>query len=267
MAMDMTKKIRNFHQARWDEPVIFELSSKGERGIVIPEAEAGIQKATGGMDALLPKGIRRAKKPALPEIGQMQVLKHFLRLSQMTMGADFTVDLGQGTCTMKYSPKINERFARHEKLTALHPLQDESTIQGMLQIIWEMDQYLQEISGLDRFTFQPGGGSQAILAMASVVQAYFDAKGEGDVRDEIITTIFSHPSDAAAAAVKGYKIITLYSDETGLPTLESLKAVLSERTAALFITNPEDTGIYNPQIEAFVEAVHAVGGQIGRAHV
>jgi glycine dehydrogenase subunit 2 len=264
MAMDMKKKIRDFHQAKWDEPVIFELSCPGERGVVVPEVEADIKAAVGSLEELLPKSIRRAKKPALPELGQMQVLKHYLRLSQMTMGGDFTVDLGQGTCTMKYNPKINERYARQAKLTALHPLQDESTVQGMLQIIWEMDGYLQEISGLDRFTFQPGSGSHAILGMASLVQAYFNEKGEGDTRDEIITTIFSHPSDAAAAAVKGYKIITLYSDEkTGLPTLDSLKAVLSNRTAALFITNPEDTGIYNPHIEAFVEAVHQVGGLCG----
>lgn len=263
MAMNMGKKLRNFHQARWDEPVIFELTSPGERGILIPEAEKEIQKSAGPAENLIPENMRRKERPELPEMGQMQVLKHFLRLSQMTLGADFTVDIGQGTCTMKYSPKINERYARHPKLAALHPLQDESTVQGMLQIVWEMDRYLQEISGLDRFTFQPGGGAQAILAMASICQAYFEAKGEAEVRDEIITTIFSHPADAAAAAVKGYKIITLYSGENGLPSLDALKAVVSERTAAIFITNPEDTGIYNPEIAEFVNTVHGVGGLCG----
>ncbi len=263
MAMNMEKKIRDFHQARWDEPVIFELTSPGERGILIPEAEAVVQQDVGPVESLIPAAMRRKRRPELPELSQMQVLKHFLRLSQMTLGADFTVDIGQGTCTMKYSPKINERYARHPKVTALHPLQDESTVQGMLQVVWEMDRYLQELSGLDRFTFQPGGGSQAILAMASICQAYFEERGEGQQRDEIITTIFSHPSDAAAAAVKGYKIITLYSGENGLPSLEALKAAVSERTAALFITNPEDTGIYNPEIAAFVDAVHGVGGICG----
>ncbi len=133
----------------------------------------------------------------------------------------------------------------------------------MLELTYNLEQYMKELSGLDRFTFQPGGGSQAILAMTSICQAHFEAKGEAHKRDEIITTIFSHPSDAAAAAVKGYKIITLYQNENGLPDLEALKAAVSDRTAALFITNPEDTGIYNPEIEAFVNVVHEVGGLCG----
>ena len=103
-----------------------------------------------------------------------------------------------------------------------------------------MDLFLRQISGLDAFSLQPGSGSQAILAMASVMQAYHASRGEADQRDELITTIFSHPSDPAAAKVKGYKIITLYQNEDGLPDVESLKAAVSERTAGLFITNPED---------------------------
>lgn len=263
MAMNMETKLRNFHQAKWDEPIIFELTSPGERGILIPKVEDEIDAEVGSLESLVPESIQRRTQPFLPELSQMQVLKHYMRLSQMNMGADFTVDVGQGTCTMKYSPKINERYAAHPKLTELHPLQDESTVQGMLELTYNLEQYMKELSGLDRFTFQPGGGSQAILAMASICQAYFEDKGETHKRDEIITTIFSHPSDAAAAAVKGYKIITLYQGENGLPDLEALKAVVSDRTAALFITNPEDTGLYNPEIEGFVKAVHDVGGLCG----
>jgi glycine dehydrogenase subunit 2 len=116
---------------------------------------------------------------------------------------------------------------------------------------------------MDRFTFQPGGGSHAILAMASIIHAYHDLKGESEKRDEIITTIFSHPSDAAAAAVKGYKIITLYQNEDGLPEVEALKKAVSERTAGLLITNPEDTGIFNPKIAEFTKVVHDAGGLCG----
>ena len=191
--------------------------------------------------------MRREKPPALPEISQMRVLKHFLRLSQQNLGADLNVDIGQGTCTMKYSPKINEVFASSGKAADLHPDQDESTVQGALRIMYELDLFLREISGLDRFSLQPSSGSQAILAMASIVRKFHEARGEGDKRDEIITTIFSHPSDAAAAAVKGYKVVTIYHDDDGLPDIESLKKAVSDRTAALFITNPEDTGIFNPQ--------------------
>ncbi|GAG11043.1 unnamed protein product, partial [marine sediment metagenome] len=205
----------------------------------------------------------RKKAPALPEISQMRVLKHFIRLSQQCLGADLNVDIGQGTCTMKYNPKINEIFARSPKVAELHPEQDENTAQGALEIMYKVDTFFQEISGMRKFTMQPGGGSSAILAMASIIHAYHHSRGEKDKRDEIITTIFSHPSDAAAAAVKGYKVITLYQNEDGLPDVEALKKAVSERTAGLLITNPEDTGIFNPKIAEFVKMVHEAGGLCG----
>jgi glycine dehydrogenase subunit 2 len=179
------------------------------------------------------------------------------------LGADFNVDIGQGTCTMKYSPKINEVLARMPEVTEVHPWQDESTVQGALEIIYKLDNFLREISGLDQFTFQPGGGSAAILTMASIIHAFHENNGEADQRDEIITTIFSHPSDAAAAAVKGYKLITLYQNEDGLPDVEALQKAVSERTAGLLITNPEDTGIFNPKIDQFTKIVHQAGGLCG----
>ena len=263
MGINRKTKVRKFHQAKWDEPIIFELSNKGERGILVPEIEEEIEATVGDGVSVLPENMKRKKAPALPELGQMQVLKHYLRLSQQNLGADLNVDVGQGTCTMKYSPKINEQFAASPKLTELHPFQDEDTVQGILEIIYNLDVFLREISGMDQFSLQPASGSQAILAMASIVQAYHASRGESDQRDELITTIFSHPSDAAAAAVKGYKVITLYQNEDGLPELEALKAAVSDRTAGLFITNPEDTGIFNPQIAEFTRAVHENGGLCG----
>ena len=259
----MTIKVRNFHQAKWDEPIIFELSNSGERGILGPEIEEEIESSIGDGLSALPQNMRRKHAPALPELGQMQVLKHYLRLSQQNLGADLNVDIGQGTCTMKYSPKINEQLAASPKLTELHPFQDEETVQGILEILYHLDLFLREISGMDRFSLQPASGSQAILAMASIVEAYHASRGESDKRDELITTIFSHPSDAAAAAVKGYKVITLYQNEDGLPDLEALKAAVSNRTAGLFVTNPEDTGIFNPLIAEFTRRVHDAGGLCG----
>jgi glycine dehydrogenase subunit 2 len=129
--------------------------------------------------------------------------------------------------------------------------------------MYELDLFFREISGLDRFTLQPSSGSNAIMTMASIVQKYHETRGEGNQRDEIITTIFSHPSDAAAAAVKGYKIVTVYHNEEGLPDIRSLKKAVSKRTAGLFITNPEDTGIFNPKIAEFIKTVHEVGGLCG----
>lgn len=261
--MNKRTKVRNFHQAKWDEPVIYELSNKGERGILFPEIEREIKTIVGDGFSKLPKNMIRKQLPYLPELSQMQVLKHYLRLSQQTLGADLNVDIGQGTCTMKYSPKINEKLATSPKLTELHPSQDESTVQGILEIIYKLDLFFREISGLDKFTFQPGGGSQAIFAMASIIQAYHDSNGESEKRDEIVTTMFSHPSDAAAPTVKGYKVINIYPNEDGLPDVEALKKAVSDRTAGLLITNPEDTGIFNPKIREFTRIVHEVGGICG----
>jgi glycine dehydrogenase subunit 2 len=143
----------------------------------------------------------------------------------------------------------------------LHPLQDESTVQGALEIIWNLEQLLCEISGLDRVTLQPGAGSAAIWTNVSMIRAYHESRGEAGQRDEVITTAFSHPSNAACARTAGYRIITLQPDPvSGRPALEALKAAVSERTASLLITNPEDTGIYNDEIDQFVRVVHEAGG-------
>jgi glycine dehydrogenase subunit 2 len=257
---DRPLRSSTFHQARWNEPVLFELHSPGESGVCSPIADPDVVEAVGDPADDLPGILRRAEAPALPEIGQMRVLKHYLRLSQETLGADFNVEIGQGTCTMKYNPKVHEVLVRHPKMSEIHPMQEPHTVQGSLQILHETDLYLREISGLDRFSFHPRSGTHAILAMASMVRAHHEQTSD-TVRDEIITTMFSHPSDAAAGHVLGFKIINLDQDpSTGLPSLEKLKEVASDRTAALFITNPEDTGIFNPDIRQFTDAVHAVGG-------
>jgi glycine dehydrogenase subunit 2 len=267
-AQDITKhrffdgrpNLRRFHQARWDEPIIFELSRAGQRGILVPEVEGGIKKEVGDVLATLPEKMRRKRPPKLPELSQPQVLRHYVRLSQENLGTDLNIDVGQGTCTMKYSPKINDQLANTPKLADLHPLQDEGTVQGILEIMYRFEQILKEISGMDRFSLQPGAGSVAIYTNASIIRAYHESRREADQRDEIITTIFSHPSNAACAKTAGFKVITLYPDQDGYPDLEALKAAVSERTAGLLITNPEDTGIFNPRIEEFVQVVHEAGG-------
>jgi glycine dehydrogenase subunit 2 len=263
--MDIQKgsRLRNFHQAKWDEEVIFELHTPGARGIHFPEVENEIAASVGDGLSAIPASMRRTAPPALPEVSQMRVLKHYLRLSQQNLGADFNIDIGQGTCTIKYNPKVNEQIAASPKAKDLHPFQDECTVQGALRVMYELEQFFKEISGLDRFSLQPSSGSHAILTMAAMMHKYHEVRGQADVRDELITTIFSHPSDAAAAATKGYKIITLYPDDQGFPDLEALKAAITDRTAGLFITNPEDIGIFNPRIAEFTRVVHEAGGVCG----
>lgn len=257
--INRNKVVRDFHQAKWDEPIIFELSTPGERGIVVPEAETEIKNKVGDGFSAIPENMRRKQRPELPEVSQHRVLRHYTRLSQETLGADVNLEIGQGTCTVKYSPKINELIARSHKVTELHPLQDPSTTQGILEVMYKMDKSLQAISGMDRFTFQPSGGSQAIYAMAALVRAYHEKQGSAE-KNEIITTIYSHPSDAAAPVVAGYKIRYIFPDEHGYPDLEAFKEVVSDKTAAFFIANPEDTGVYNKHILEFTKLVHKYGG-------
>jgi glycine dehydrogenase subunit 2 len=251
---------RRYHQASWDEPVIFELSQPGQRGVLLPPVEIGIEQEVGNPAQMLPDQLRRTFPPALPEMSQVHVLRHYDRISQENLGVDLNIDIGQGTCTMKYSPKINDQLAHTHKLTELHPLQDFSTVQGILEVMYRLEGMLKEISGMDRFSLQPGAGGAAIYANICMMRAYHASRGEGKQRDEVITTIFSHPSNAAAAKVAGYKVITLYPDSEGYPDLEALKAAVSERTAGLLITNPEDTGIFNPKIAEFTRIVHEAGG-------
>jgi glycine dehydrogenase subunit 2 len=253
-------RLRRFHQARWDEPILFELSVPGQRGILVPAVDAEMRRQAGDVAALLPRRVQRSVPPALPEMSQLHVLRHYDRLSQETLGVDLNIDVGQGTCTMKYSPKVNDQLARSPKMAELHPLQPDETVQGILEIMARFEDILRELSGMDRFTFQPGAGSAAIYTNVAIIRAYHAARGEAGQRDEIITTIFSHPSNGACARTAGFRVVTLYPDDDGYPDLETLKAAVSERTAALLITNPEDTGIYNPRIAEFVAAVHEVGG-------
>lgn len=252
--------LRRYHQARWDEPVIFELSQPGERGILVPELEREVAAATETALACLPPGMRRSEPPRLPEMSQNRVLRHYLRLSQQNLGADLNVDVGQGTCTMKYNPKVNEQLARDARMAELHPLQAADTVQGLLQVYHEMQAILMEVSGMDAVSLHPRSGSHAIYANFAVLRAYQEASGTYGERDEVITTIFSHPSDAACAKLLGYKVITLYPDADGYPDVEALRAALSPRTAALIITNPEDTGIFNAKIREFTDLVRAAGG-------
>lgn len=256
--MANNKGVRRFHQARWNEEIIFELSVPGERGILVPVAESEVQNEVGDGVSVIPDELRRKNPPALPEVNQPRVVRHFTRLSQETLGVDVTADISMATCTMKYSPKVQELLAMHPGIRDVHPLQNEDTIQGILEIYYKMEEFLKEISGLDSFCFQPGGGAQAIFVNACIVRAYHESRGDHN-RDEIITTIFSHPANAGSPATAGYKVLTLMPDKEGLPNLEALKSILSKRTAAVFFTNPEDTGIFNPGIDEFTKAAHTVG--------
>ena len=251
--------LHDYRAPRWDEPFIMEQGTPGERGILVPLAEDGVTAEVGAAADYIPEGMARAAAPELPEMAQYQVMRHYLRYAQMTLGMDLGSDISEGTCTMKYSPRMHEELIRGHRAADVHPWQDEDTMQGLLEIVYETGQYLKSISGMDAFTLQPGGGSHAVFTNACVMRRYFEAKGELGQRNEMITTIFSHPCDAATPMVAGFKVITVMPDENGYPDLEAFRAAVSEKTVGCMITNPEDTGIYNPQIDKYVEILHEAG--------
>ncbi|OGO56453.1 MAG: glycine dehydrogenase [Chloroflexi bacterium RBG_16_72_14] len=249
-----------FHQAAWQEPLVIHTGQPGRRGMLLPDAGPEIRAAAGDVLSPVPNSLRRAEPPGLPELSQPEVVRHYTRLSQMVLANNVSTSLGLGTTTMKYNPVVNELLSRSPKLTELHPDQDESTMQGILELLYRFSAILAEVSGMERFTFQPAGGSQGILANALMMRAYHASRGEAEQRDEVITTIFSHPANAAAPATIGYKVITLYPGPDGIPELDALRAAAGPRTAGLMMTNPEDTGIFNPRVAEYVEVVHAAGG-------
>lgn len=236
-----------FQAPRWAEPVVMEMGCPGRRGVVFDDAPA----------PELPKGAARKTAPALPELTEHDALRHYLHLSQMTLGM-MGVSLF-GTCTMKYNPRIGERAAL-EHLADLHPLQHPDTLQGVLELYDNFSDFLCEVSGMDQFVFQAGGGADAAYTHACVTRAYHASRGELEQRDQIITTIQTHPCSPATANTAGFEVITLSLEEGGYPSLEQLKSVIGPRTAALMVNNPDDMGIYNPDIKEWVRLVHEAGG-------
>jgi glycine dehydrogenase subunit 2 len=244
--------MRRYHAPVWDEPLVMELGQPGRRGFIPPAAEPDLEQE----EFTIPSSLRRATAPGLPELSEFEVQRHYLHLSQQTLGM-LGVNLF-GTCTMKYNPRVNELVV--EALQELNPHQDPDTLQGALELIHGLDLILRELSGMDQFVFQAGGGADASYTHACVTRAYHASRGELDQRREVITTIQTHPCNAATANAAGFDVVTLMIGDDGYPPLDALRETVSERTAALMVVNPDDMGIYNPHIKQWVDLVHEAGG-------
>jgi len=250
-----------YHQQTWEEPLIYDLGSPGERGILPPVIDSTVRAEVGDPVALVPAGMLRTDPPALPQVAQPQIMRHYTRLSQELLAEDSAILLSQGTCSMKYSSKVNERLVNMEEHLELHPRQDEDTVQGILEVLYQFSECLKAISGLDGVSLQPASGSQGVFSNARTIRRYHEDSGLGlDQKDEVVTTIFSHPCCPAIPHMAGYKVITVYPDDTGYGSLDKFKAAINERTAALQICCPDDTGILHPQIDKICELVHEAGG-------
>ncbi len=236
------------------EPSIYELSRPGRRGVFLPVCDVPVRP----LELLLPAAQLRRESAALPEVAEPEVVRHFTRLSNF----NHHIDKGPyplGSCTMKYNPKINEETASLPGFAQLHPLQPEETVQGALELIYNLCGLLAEIAGMDAVSVAPVAGAQSEFAALLMTRSYFRDRGETS-RREVMIPDSAHGTNPASAAMAGFDVITLPSADNGLVDVEALKARLSERTACFMLTNPNTLGLFERQILEIAEAVHGAGG-------
>jgi glycine dehydrogenase subunit 2 len=232
------------------QPTLFELSRPGRGDGKIPHPPK---------DALarIPAEHLRAEGPALPELNEPEVVRHYVNLSQL----NFAVDTGfypLGSCTMKFNPKINEWAARLPGFATLHPLAPDEVAQGTLQLLWELEQALCEVSGMHAVTLQPAAGAQGELTGILMIRAYHRLRGDTE-RTEVLVPDSSHGTNPATATMAGFKTITIPSAPDGGVDVDAFRAALSERSAAVMITNPSTLGLFEKRIGDLLDAVHQAG--------
>ena len=248
-------RLPQFHAAKWDEPLAMEIGRPGARGQLFPAPEDEVTQAVG--TDLIPGKMARKDRADLPEMTEFEAQRHYLHLSQMTLGM-MGVSLF-GTCTMKYNSKTAEYATNRPELAEVHPYQHPDTLQGVLGIMHEFNDLLCDLSGMHQFIFQAGGGADAAYTMAAVARAYWADKGKLGQRTEMVTSVQAHPCNPATAAAAGFKVVNLPLEENGYPSLDALKAAVSDKTALIMINNPDDMGIYNPEIKEWVRVAKEAG--------
>jgi glycine dehydrogenase subunit 2 len=239
------------------EPLIFEKSLPGGRGIDLPAS--GV--STAPVEELLHGVALRETEPALPQVAEPQVVRHYTRLSQL----NHAVDVGfypLGSCTMKYNPKLNDELAGLAGFAGLHPYQDESEVQGVLQLMWELEQSLCAITGMRRVSFQPSAGAQGELVGILMIRAYHREKEGSDRRNVVLVPDSAHGTNLATAALAGYRVVELQSSQRGLIDPDTLEAALNHEVAALMLTNPNTLGLFEEDILTLSSMVHEAGGLI-----
>ncbi len=233
-------------------PLLFEKNHPGRRTAILPRSD--VPEAP--LEDLIPSEHLADQSPPLPELGELDVVRHYTNLSVLNMAIDSNF-YPLGSCTMKYNPKRNEKLASLPGLSALHPYQDESTIQGMLQLLYEVQHDLAEIAGLPAVSLQPAAGAQGELTALLVAAAYFRDKGMK--RTKVLIPDSAHGTNPASANLAGFQAITIKSDARGLVDLEDFKAKLDDETAVFMITNPNTVGLFDPQVGEIAQLLHDRG--------
>lgn len=228
----------------------FEKSVQGRHSVMIPTLDVPAIS--------LPEGKRRKNKARLPEMAQSDISRHYTELANRTYGVnDGFYPLG--SCTMKYNPKINDELATLPGFAQIHPLQEESTIQGALEALVTAEKLLCEITGMDAMTFQPAAGAHGEFTGILLIKAYHTSHGDVK-RTKIIVPDSAHGTNPATAAMMGYEVVNIPSDEHGCVDMEALKAAVGEDTAGLMLTNPNTVGIFEKNIVEITQIIHEAGG-------
>jgi glycine dehydrogenase subunit 2 len=236
--------------------LLFEMSRPGRRCHRLPECDVPAPP----VEQLLPDSVRSDTPPPLPEIAEIDLVRHFVNLSTKNMAIDCNF-YPLGSCTMKYNPKRHERLAALPGLAELHPLQDDATCQGILEILYEMQNYLAEIAGLHGVSLQPAAGAQGELTALLVAAAYFKSRGE-TARKRVLIPDSAHGTNPASANIAGFDTVSVKSGANGLVDLDDFKSKLDDRTAVFMITNPNTLGLFEKQIGTITDLIHQHGGLV-----
>ena len=234
-----------------NQPTLYELSAAGRRGIALPDCDVD--------EFALPTHLTRSEI-GLPELSEQQIARHYLRLSQCNFGVDSGL-YPLGSCTMKYNPKASEVWSRLAGLSQIHPLQDPESVQGALELMWDLQEQLQEISGFARVTLQPAAGAQGELTALLMIRAYNHWRGESQ-RDAILVPDSAHGTNPASVTMAGYNAIEVPSDARGNVELAAVEAACNDRLAGIMITNPNTLGLFEEHIVQLVGLVHECGGLV-----
>lgn len=236
-----------------EKALIFELSKPGRTAYSLPECDVPEKEAS----EWIPSHLLRSKPAELPEVYEVDVIRHYTELSRRNFGIDNGF-YPLGSCTMKYNPKINEDVARFAGFAKIHPYQPVESIQGALELLYTLQKDLAALTGMDQVTLQPAAGAHGEWTGLMLIRAYHEARGEH--RTKVIVPDSSHGTNPASATVAGYDTITIKSNERGLVDLDALRAVVGSDTAALMLTNPSTLGLFEEQIVEIAEIVHEAGG-------
>jgi glycine dehydrogenase subunit 2 len=237
-----------------EEKLIFEKSAPGRRAATFPALD--VPEAA---QDWLPEGARRGTPLGLPEVSEQDLVRHYTRLSQRNIGIDTQI-YPLGSCTMKYNPKVNEDVAGRDGFRNIHPLQPDDTVQGALRVLWELEQWLSEISGMPAICLQPSAGAQGELTSLLVCRAYHDSKGRRPRK--VLVPDSSHGTNPASASYCGYSVETVKSRPDGTVDLEDLKPRITGDVACLMMTNPNTVGIFEKDIALIAGWLHAVDAQL-----